>query len=136
VLAWHTKIEPAVQPELARTTLQDVAYKAFWTYALQPGSDNRGNMFWATEPITLSTDLGGEADMSVDSAGASLCVEGDLNAVLENDWGEEGHLHATYHEVGTSDNWRVFYNSDAFINFSDSIYLPLILRNSGGNNEE
>lgn len=135
VLAWHAKLTPDVAPESTSTSLQGTAYKAFWTYALQPGSDNQGNLFWATEHITLSTNLGGEVDISVNSAGASLGIEGDLKAVLDSEWQGEGRLHATYHEAGTKDKWRVFYNSNEPVNFSSAIYLPLVLHNASGGSE-
>jgi len=136
VLAWHAKLTPEAPPELARTTaLQGEAYKSFWTYAAQPGSDKHGNVLWATEYITLSTDLGGEVDMSVNSAGANLYIEGDLNAVLDSEWAGEGRLHATYHEAGTNDYWRVFYNGGEPVNFSGTIYLPLILRQANNSGE-
>jgi len=115
---------------MAQAVAQQPVYKVYWDYATQPGSDFDGNLYWATDPITLSTDMCGVVDMDRDSATAHLALVGDLRQVLTGE-SPGNHLHAVYHERVDSDRWGVFYNSNARV-ACNYVYLPIILLNSSG----
>jgi hypothetical protein len=132
VLAWHARTPKQVQPELAQASAQR-PYKAYWAYATQPGSADNGVMYWITKPITLSTNLYGGVDMSVDSATAALAIVGDLNNVKDGGNAEGAdHLNAVYHEQIGSDLWGVFYNSNVPFVPVSTVYLPIVVRNAAG----
>lgn len=131
VLTWHERVEyDTPEPGMTQAVAQQPVYKVYWDYATQPGSDFDGNLYWATDAITLSTDMCGVVDMGRDSATAHMALVGDLRQVLAGE-SPGNHLHAVYHERVESDRWGVFYNSNAHV-ACNYLYLPIILLNASG----
>jgi hypothetical protein len=134
VLAWHAQIlSRDSPPELAQLG-DDPVHKVFWTYATEPGSDNFGSPFWASDYITLSTDFCGELEMNVNSATVNLAIVGDLNNV--KDGGQPvgpDRLHAVFHEEIGEGVWGVYYTGNVTVSCF-RVYLPLVFQryNSGG----
>jgi hypothetical protein len=118
---------------LAQVTT-DWAYKVFWDYARQPGSDTEGRLIWAKDVFTLSTEFCGDVVWSVDSATGRVAIVGDLNGAKDGSGGGGGdYLHVLYHEQIDDKRWGVFYNSNEPV-ACFRVYLPELPNNadSGG----
>jgi hypothetical protein len=140
VLTWHAQVSSdGGEERLAQASAAPV-YKVLWTYATRSGSyvgpsEGTGLLYWAPYTATLSTDLCGEVDLSVDSATARLAVVGDLRQVIDGGTpGGDDHLHVIYHEETGGGAWGVFYNSNVRVACL-KVYLPLIRRNASGSGE-
>ncbi len=137
VLTWHARVQTGGGEEgLAQAALQVSPHKVYWAYATQPGSyeiplSGEGYMHWASQPITLSTSVCGDVDMSVDSAAARLAPVGDLNEILAGD-SPGDYLHTVYQEETGGGLWHIIYNNNLEIPCND-VYFPLIMKNASGN---
>lgn len=136
VMAWHARVvEGGDEERLTQAALQVSPHKVYWTYATQPGSyeiplSGDGYMHWASQPITLSTSVCGDVNMSVDSATARLAPVGDLNEILAGD-SPGDYLHTVYHEETGAGLWHIIYNNNLEVPCND-VYLPLIMSNASG----
>jgi hypothetical protein len=133
VLAWHAQLESGGSGEGLAMNLASAPHKVLWTYSAHPGSyavPNAGDgyMYWATQPLTLSTDLCGRLNATVDSAAGHIAPVGDLGQLLEGG-NPDDYLHTAYHESTGADFWGVFYNNTTPRACFDA-YLPVMMRNA------